>query len=93
MAAQVREELVSLTPNNAVLVGEVRATLAQEKLTEMLQEKKFDARQVQVARAAKRVRPLACFVKAALACCVSRVIHGVCCRSVFLFVLLALGKP
>ncbi len=46
--SKVREELVSLTPNNAMLVGEVRAVLSQERLAEMLQDKTLDARQVQV---------------------------------------------
>ncbi|CAN0158629.1 unnamed protein product [Pylaiella littoralis] len=44
---RVREELVSLTPNNAALVGEVRAVLSQERLAEMLRDKTLDGRQVQ----------------------------------------------
>ncbi|CAM9380192.1 unnamed protein product, partial [Ectocarpus sp. 8 AP-2014] len=47
LLGEVREELVSLTPNNSVLVGEVRAVLSQERLAEMLRDKTLDARQVQ----------------------------------------------
>eukprot|EP00752_Nemacystus_decipiens_P012115 g10740.t1 len=47
LLGEVREELVSLTPNNAILVGEVRAVLSKERLAELLQDKKLDARQVQ----------------------------------------------
>lgn len=40
---------MSLTPNNAILVGEVRAALSKERLAELLQDKNaLDARQVQV---------------------------------------------
>lgn len=46
---KVREELVSLTPNNAILVGEVMAVLSKERLAELLRDKNaLDARQVQV---------------------------------------------
>lgn len=45
---QVREELISLTPNNTTLVEEVNGALGQERLTEMLEDKKLNARQVQV---------------------------------------------
>eukprot|EP00903_Cladosiphon_okamuranus_P008385 g8062.t1 len=48
LLGEVREELVSLTPNNAVLVGEVRAVLSKERLAELLQDKgSLDARQLQ----------------------------------------------
>ncbi|CAN0427758.1 unnamed protein product, partial [Ectocarpus fasciculatus] len=47
LLGEVREELVSLTPNNSVLVGEVRVVLSQECLAEMLRDKTLDARQVQ----------------------------------------------
>lgn len=53
LRTQVREELISLTPNNASLVGEVRAVLGQEKLVEMLEGNKLDARQVQVIRVSR----------------------------------------
>lgn len=55
VVAQVREELVSLTPNNAVVVGEVEAELGQERLQEMLESKNLDARQVQVGISARGV--------------------------------------
>ena len=45
---QVREELISLTPNNATLVHEVTAVLSQERLAGMLEQKALDASQVQV---------------------------------------------
>lgn len=48
MVAQVREELVSLTPNNAIAVGELEAELGQEHLHDMLENNTLDAQQIQV---------------------------------------------
>ena len=44
----MRAELVSLTPNNAVLVGEVQAELAQERLRDILEGTTLDPGRVQV---------------------------------------------
>ncbi|CAN0477848.1 unnamed protein product, partial [Laminaria digitata] len=47
LLGEVREELISLTPNNPTLVHEVTAVLSQERLAGMLDQKALNAHQVQ----------------------------------------------